>query len=426
MMVVRMLRRRKWRLAGWLAAGTALALVAGAFREYAQVEREEWLSSARVEQLRAAVTKNPRDRDLLFWFSYRLTQSGQNAEAKGYMEQLVREYPRSQAYWIGLARTAAGSGDPIRADEAYRKALELNPRSADFHFTLARMYTAAKLDADAVRLYEEGSRLGPASAAALASWAQSLFSLDRPAEAWDLVHRSVTMSPRQDDPYLLLGRLAEVLGRRAEAEPILRRRMEMTRAYPVGVARAPLARLLVQGHPDAATLARAEALGRRAVKDQSPTADFDAALGMVLMAKGDNAGARRALEQGLRRRPEDEECLRLLAEVSERQGDKRESERLRARLPQAIDQDPAVRELRRRVAAAPKDAGAQLALASALRAAKQPARAVEVCLQALREAPRDPELSALLAACRTEALQTLAGERAGAVPNLQVMPWADG
>ncbi len=412
---------------GALAGSLAICTVGGAIQYYQSV-RQDWLRRAGVRSLRAYAQQHPEDTEAVFALSYRLTALGQQDDARAYMEKLVKAQPNNDAYWYGLARAAAASGHPLRAVEAYERLSTLKPLDPAPRYALGEIYAAAGLFNDALVEFNAAGKLQPPNDIASASWARSLARLGRPVDAWTMLSASVRKLPMQDGPYLLLGRLAEVLNKRSEAEPLLLKRIQVTRMYPVGYARAARARLIASDHPTAAALRDAEDTARRALQDSTRDPEFDAALGLVLMAKGDLPGARAAVQKGLARsRPHSDarqECVRLLVEVYRRLGRNQDAERTRAQLELEPEQDPRFRESWRSAVTSGSPRQFET-LAAALSGAGRTADAAEVCRRGLTLPGGDPALALARQKYRIDAIQQLSSERAGPAPDAGLYPWAE-
>lgn len=410
---------------GWLAAAAAFAgLAAWGIVDYYQAERVKWLENAPVGALEGYVRRTPDDHEAGFRLAHRLTALGRGEDARKIMETLVRADSENFTYWFGLARTAGASGDPLRAEEAYLQAIRISPRAYEPQSILGQLYLDAGLLEEAQERMETAVRLHPPDETLLSQWALCLAGLGRDEEAWDRLVQSLAAIPHQELPYLLLGELALRLKREAEAVPLFERRMGLSLAYPTGVARAPLARMLIRlrkpGWREAA-----EAFARKAVRDPSPRPEFDAALAEVLLATGKPAEALAAAEAGLRRDGGHAPCLRMAAQALEQLGRRAEgTARLRQIRPEPRE-DPALARLWAAVQRPGAPAAAHLALAKALRSMGHEPEAARAAWRGLRAVPNDPELTAVLREARRAAIGALSSKRAGAMRNAGLMPWAD-
>lgn len=397
-------RRRRTRLAVVLSLGIAAIFC---FLYINRASRQRWLLTAPISALEQAAQKHPEDTELIYRFAYRLIGEGRVEESLSLMERVVRREPRSLLYRYGYARAADYAGRYLEAARSYQKAIELDPTFAEAHAGLSALYGEAGLETDALREFEQTNRLNPSLPVDYALWARCLIHKGRLEEAWDKLRRSVQQNPVQNRPYPLLAEVGIKLKRYQETEAILIRRIDLTQAYPVGVARAPLVRVMLAQSPDRETLKMAEEVAEIAVTDPAPKADYWAVLGQVRLLRRNLEGSRRALEAGLKLEPDHLECLRLLATVYERQARAEQAASLRARIAALTVEAPEIAALRKRVRAAPGDAEARLALATALMKADRPAEGAEECLEALHLAPKHPGATTLLETCRTEALRKL-------------------
>ena len=403
-------RRRRWLLKSLVALAIAVLCAVSLWHWFRGV-REEWLATATPTALTAAAAQHPNDAELLYSLAYKLVQFGKYDQAAERMERLVQIEPTSTRNWLGLARAAGGAGQTVRAAEAYTKASALEPRSASPRYSLAQMYAEAGLASEALKLYEEAARLGPPTVISEESRARCLSRTGRESEAWEILQRVINAAPMQDSAYLLAGELSRRLRLFDEGEKLLRYRIGLTRGYPIGVARAPLARLLVAKSRDPGTLREAEQFARVAVKDPAPQPAFHAALADVLIAKGDLDGACKALEAVTRPPEPDPECVGLLARAYERLGRLNDAAAVRARLDIPGLPPGTLEALRARAAARPEDVAGRLELAAALRRGRRPAEAAEECHAILSREPGNQAALGLLNDCRIEALAALGTKR---------------
>lgn len=369
--------------------------------------RQEKLAAAPLEILQKAAAQDPNDRDVLFHLSYRLSQSGRSGEAVQLMERLVKQEPRSTRYWSGLARCATDAGRAVEAVKAYKVVATLDPLSGLPHASLGHIYAAAGLTTDALNAFEQARKIDPKIAINSEIWARCLIQHGRLAEAWDILTVSIGRIPVQDTAYHLLTIAGSKLGRRRETEQYLRRRIELTRAYPVGAVRADLARLLLARSSDRQTLQEAEELARVAVTDPAPKAEYQALLGRVLLLRNDSKGARRALEAGLRLDPKDGSCLLLWADLLQRQGEADKAARLRSKAA-AGKADGTAAMVREGVRSGPEDIPSRLRRAADLRKSGAYGAAAEECHEVLRRDATNQTATVLLDVCRNEAVQELA------------------
>jgi tetratricopeptide (TPR) repeat protein len=391
---------------------------------YYKSMRKQWLSSTGVINLGAYLKAHPDDWEARHWYAYRSYILGKNDIAREQMKLLAEHEPRSSKVWYGLAVVSAVTGRTTESHDALSKVLELEPNLGVARSNLAQMLAEAGLVTDALHQFEIAEKTDKLSEAATASKARCLYTLGRKEEAWKVLVDSLTAMPMQDDPFVMLGRLAEELNRRPAAEPMLWRRVMGMAVYPNGVARAPLGRLMARWPNGPKDMVKAEELARRAVQDPVPQAEYFGALGFVLLQKGDLPGAEGALRKGLAKDPTHQECLRLMAIVAERQGRRAEAAEVRSRLRLAMKDDPRFRARWQKAESSGSPAD-YLALAETLRGLGRPSDAVEVCLRGLEKQPGDPTLTAAADEGRKEAIAKMPRRAVRALKDVQYLPWAD-
>jgi len=412
----------------WVWAGVAAVFVVGlAYSAWAFFvgERNRWLNSAPVSALAASARQYPDDHEVVFRLAFRLTALGRSEEALAHIEEAVRRAPDRPEYWFGLARAAATSGKLARSEEALLRAVELKPGMAEAHFALGELYNSAGLTVRPLQCFAAGERYAPVPDVATAARVECLVRQGKLEEGWDLLHASITRLPMQDRPMLRYGRLAEALNKRDEAEPGLRKRISAMPPYAVGIARAPLARLLALRPKGREDLEEAETLARRAIEDPSPMPEFHLALGVVLRARGDLAGAEAAARKALELDERHRDTLSFLAEVLDARGRGSAARSVRARIPADPEAAPALRAARAACDAAPDDPAPAARLVTALERAGLFGRACDVADAVLERVPGAADLRALSDRCRARAIAAIAVERVSAPAETQLFPWAD-
>jgi len=401
--------RRRMRL---IAGGAAVVVVGTAVVALNATARRRWMASAPLPLLQQEAARNPGDLDLSFHVAYKLVQEGRAGEAYPTLQRLVKARPGSSTFWYGAARAASQQGLAEEAVRGFRQAIALDGSPAA-HAALAQIYADAGLVTDAAAEYEQAVRRDPRVPVNRESWARCLAAQGRLQEAWRIAEAAAEASPMLDGAYLVLGEIGPRLGRSLDAEFLLRRRINMTMAYPVAELRRALVELLLKRPHTPELLAEAEDLMGWAVTDVD--AENFALVARVRMLRGNLQGARQALRTGLEANPEHPECHRLMAEVLRRLGDRQGAARHEARVPRPAEPDPGVATLRKRASEPGAGAADHLRLAEALNRTGEPAEAAEACHRALRLIPSSREARALLERSRDEAirhLQRLGRERA--------------
>lgn len=101
---------------------------------------------------------------------------------------------------------------PARARDAYRRALELEPRHVEARINAGRLLLEASLPAAAEAHFSIALTCRPTDATAAFQLGVALEALGRPEEAIDALERAVANAPRYREAYRHLARLHEKLG----------------------------------------------------------------------------------------------------------------------------------------------------------------------------------------------------------------------
>lgn len=174
-------------------------------------------------------------------------------------DDLVALSERISILWIDVGRVRRARGDRAGAEKAFRRAEELGSGIPEPRLEMASLLRAEKRDEEAARRYESLSR--------------------------DF--------PRLLLPYLAVAEIHLRAGRRAEAERVLRRAVEIVPDHPE--PQVELARTLLQSGRNPEEALR---LASRAV-DLEPSAPHFDLLGWARFANGDRGGAEAAIERAV-------------------------------------------------------------------------------------------------------------------------------
>jgi Flp pilus assembly protein TadD len=111
---------------------------------------------------RRAAEVDPANTASRFQLVMLLQGAGRNQEALQVCQEMVRAEPTNGFHYLGLGNLHARLNQPVAAETAYRKALELVPDRAETAFALAQFYLQADTNlSDAVRLSQRAVRLAP-------------------------------------------------------------------------------------------------------------------------------------------------------------------------------------------------------------------------------------------------------------------------
>jgi tetratricopeptide (TPR) repeat protein len=394
------------------------AILAAGCLAYGSYTRGEWLVQAPITDLQAAAKQTPDDEQLVYGLASRIISDGRGEEAYPMLRELVRKHPENARYWGHFAYASSMLGHVSETADAYRRTIALSPRAADAHMALGSIYVRAGMPEIGSSEIETAFRLNPNATCDGELWARCLISQGRDAEAWAFLLKSFNAQPTFDVLYEPFTDLGIRLGKKDEVEKWLRRRIEISPMYDIPEPRAALATLMLTEDDDPLALPEAEALARMAVSKLHP--EYYAILAKTLLKKGDDAGARRALEIGVKLKSDCAPCIALLAPMLQKHGDVARAAELRARIaPKA--ESAQIRSLREAISAGPDVPAARIELAGALGVAGRPAPAAEQCFEAVRISPGNAQAATMLEQYRDAAVHTLDGAR-DAKPNTLLLP----
>ncbi len=128
----------------------------------------------------------------------------------------AREETLSADDWFGLGEELEAV-EPSDAEDAYRRALALDPRNADAHVNLGRLLQERGRVEEAVLQYEEALRLSPKHAPAAFNLGTALEDLKRTNPAIAAYRRAIALDEQLADAHYNLSRLYEKIGQRQAA-----------------------------------------------------------------------------------------------------------------------------------------------------------------------------------------------------------------
>ncbi len=162
-------------------------------------------------------------------------------DAKGALPQLQRAYrldPENVSVLNSLGGCLRRLGDASTAAAYYRRAVDLNPKSAESWAQLASLAFARGDGERAFELVAEGRLHDPASVSLILTEGNLLDRTGRPDEALRRYREAVEASPVNPDPWLAMARLAEARGDATEVERLWRHITEEWPWHPEVRARA--------------------------------------------------------------------------------------------------------------------------------------------------------------------------------------------
>jgi tetratricopeptide (TPR) repeat protein/TolB-like protein len=303
------------------------------------------------------------------------------------------------AFWQKFVDTTDAAWT-ARAIDASLEALRLDPSQADVHVSLATIYKGLGRRPQAVGALEEALKLAPNNDDAHRLLGDIYAEDGRTDDAVASHKRAIAIRPNYWQNHNRLAVALMVAGRYAESAASFVRVTELQPDSAIGFGNLGAAQLM------SGDLARAEESLRRAI-DIEPRASSLSNLGTIHYANGRYADARRAYEQAIALRPDNDnmDLHRNLGDALEPLG---EATAAQAEYQLALD------AVLNRLKVNPRDAG-HLGLQGLLEAKLgRPDTARALVDEALALAPNDPELH-----YRRAAVAALAGDRQSALASLK-------
>ncbi len=205
------------RLAGHIASGPAkkaaadTGLSAGDLREIALSEVQKSSSLA------------PRDFNMRLELSQLELNAGRKkdaqADALGAIPLASTAAERALAY-VALARAFASTGDQMRAEAEYKKALKQNPASGAAYLGLGEIALFQRNTAQAAQYFNQAVQQAPDFGPAYAALAQLYLQAHRRAEALEMLQKAVALDPGDWQSQYELGKLLMEAGESAKAKEL--------------------------------------------------------------------------------------------------------------------------------------------------------------------------------------------------------------
>jgi O-antigen ligase/tetratricopeptide (TPR) repeat protein len=214
--VLAVLAGTAWSHARWLRADRHALRMARAER------RGEW--PVALAEARAAHDLDPGRREPLLVIGQAHLAAGRPGLALPPLRELLVTRPHDMTALgnLGLALSARGEG--TAAADAFGRVLRIQPRDARAHSELGHLLEQQGRRKEALEAYRLAARYDGRNASYLHQWGVAALQAGFPEEAVHALGRAVQQDPSRAASHKALGVvLFEVLGRRAEGEPHLRR-----------------------------------------------------------------------------------------------------------------------------------------------------------------------------------------------------------
>jgi tetratricopeptide (TPR) repeat protein len=162
---------------------------------------------------------------------------------------IARDHPDQESAFAGLGTALLLAGELPAAEEAFRRCLALDPKNAEAHYNLGRVYEAMGAPERAAEHFALVQRERPERVEDLLALARASLAQGDAPRARELVARAQSLDPESAEAAYLAGMCAASAGRAEEALELFARALELdpTRGLPhlqraktlIGLGRAP-------------------------------------------------------------------------------------------------------------------------------------------------------------------------------------------
>ncbi|HVR71160.1 MAG TPA: O-antigen ligase family protein [Vicinamibacteria bacterium] len=218
--VAALLALAAWSHGRWLVADRHALRMARAER------RADWPTA--LAEAAAAHRLDPGRREPLLVMGEAHLATGRVGQALPPLRELLATRPHDLTALGNLGLALSARGDAAAAGEAFRRVLRIQPRDARAHHELGAVLEQEGRGKGALEEYRLAARYAGRNAAYQHKWGVTALQAGLPEEAVHALRRALEEDPTRAASHKALGVvLFEVLGRRAEGEPHLRRALEL-------------------------------------------------------------------------------------------------------------------------------------------------------------------------------------------------------
>ncbi len=173
--------------------------------------------------LRRAVAMQPGNSDFAYDLALTLIDAGKAGEAIRLLETTAAR-PQAKAKVFGaLGMASYMNGNLKRAEQAYVKAIQMEPAAADLHASLGDVRFGSGDFQKAAAEYREATRLEPSNPDYHNKSGRNLLRLDQTTAAAAEFENALAANPRHADSLFNLGKIAGAAGNTREAISLLER-----------------------------------------------------------------------------------------------------------------------------------------------------------------------------------------------------------
>lgn len=173
--------------------------------------------------MRRAVAMQPGNSDFAYDLALTQIDAGKAAEAIRVLEAATAK-PQPKAKVFGaLGMAYYMNGNLLRAEQAYAKAIQMEPTAADLHASLGDVWFGSGDFQKAAAEYREATRLDPANPGYHNKAGRNLLRMDQTTAAAAEFEDALAADPRHADSLFNLGKIASAAGNTKEAVSLLER-----------------------------------------------------------------------------------------------------------------------------------------------------------------------------------------------------------
>jgi len=148
-------------------------------------------------------------------------------EANELAARVLKKYPRDASSHVLKGSVCFYHGDTLKAEKAWRKALDMDPNRADAYNGISSVAWEQGKFEKAVAACREALRLHPTMLDARIRMGQSLMELDRTEEAIKVMEQTVQQSPQSADAHFILAQACMQAKEYAKAKENFLRAVEL-------------------------------------------------------------------------------------------------------------------------------------------------------------------------------------------------------
>jgi Tfp pilus assembly protein PilF len=224
---------------------------------------------------------------------------GKGSQARARVEAQLQKTPKSSAVLVVAARTWASTGDQAKAEEFLHRAVDADASNFDAYVLLAQLYMGQRKLDQALAEYDKLAARQPNSTGAKTMAALILQAQGKESEAQQRYEKIVDADPRAA---VAANNLAWMLASRGEQ---LDRALQLAQAAKAELPEnAAISDTLAFVYIKKQLGSLAVPLLRQSISKEPNNPAYHYHLGMALAQTGDKAGARQALEQALKLKPD--------------------------------------------------------------------------------------------------------------------------